>query len=166
MAAVAPVCAVAVTIADSDELAVTAVSAPFESPATALAKLDKSVLILVRAVAWVCRLVTSPFQAVNCPLWADWISETTALTSMLFPFNRLAALKLIPMSSFSFVSGCWRVVVGAQFRRLLEFPDNSALHAKFLVARHLQDHVLGFVQILNDYLALNRRILMHFDNIL
>jgi len=54
----------------------------------------------------------------------------------------------------------------AQFRRFLRFVGDSALHAKFLAARHLPDQVLGLIQLLNDYLVLNLSILMHFDNIL
>jgi len=49
---------------------------------------------------------------------------------------------------------------------LLEFLGDSVLHAKFLVARHLQDDVPGLVQMPNDYLALILRILVHFDYIL
>src|SRR5580698_10275857 len=168
MAAVAPVCAEALTISDSEEEAVTAVSAPFVpvSPCTALARFDKSPLMPLRSVACVCKLVTSPCQAVNCPLCASCISDTTAFTSIPFPFNRLAVLKLIPMSFLSFAYGCGGASAGAQFRRFLKFLRDSTLHAKFLVAGHLQDHVVGLVQILNDYLVLNLRILMHFDNIL
>src|SRR5208282_1742029 len=161
-------CAVAVTIADSEEVAVTAVSAPFApvSPCTAVAKLDKSVLIVPMAVACVCSVVTSACQAVNCPLWEASISDTIELTSMPFPFNRLAELKLIPMSFLPSGSGCRSGLAVAQFRRFFGLLCDSALHAKLLVARHLQDHVLGVVQVLNDYLVLNLRILVHFDYIL
>jgi len=47
----------------------------------------------------------------------------------------------------------------------LNFLGDSVLHAKFLLARHLPDHVLGLVQILNNYLVLSLRILVHFDYI-
>src|SRR5208282_3609820 len=87
-------------------------------------------------------------------------------TSMPFPFNRLAALKLIPMGLFSLASGCRGGLASPQFRRFRRVLGDSAFHAKFLAARHLQNHVPGLVQILNDYLVLNLRIPMHFNYIL
>src|SRR5208283_4277198 len=132
MAAVAPDWAVAVTIADKDEEAVTAVSAPVEKPVTAAARLDKSVLMPVMAFACVCRVVTSPCQTVNCPLCAVCNSVTTPLTSIPFPFSRFAVLKLIPMSFSSFACSCRHVIAGAQFRRLSDVLSYSALHGQFL----------------------------------
>src|SRR5271167_147968 len=129
----------------SDEPAASCVNTPLgsESACTAVCSADKSVLMLPIAVACVCRVVWSACQAVNCPLWAVWIWDTTEFTSIPLPFNRFAALKLIPMSFSPFASGCCGDLAGAQFRRFLRFLGDSALHAKFLVARHLQNHIPG-----------------------
>src|ERR1035438_558275 len=83
---------------------------------------------------------------------------------MPLPFNKLAALKLIPMSFPLIARGRSRVRGGAKFRRLLQFLGDSAFHTQLLIARHLQDHAFGLVQILR-YLVLTFRILMHFDYI-
>src|ERR1700722_1494242 len=152
-------------MADSDEEAVTAVSAPVLSPVTAVARFDKSVLMPLRAVAWVCRVVWSCCQTVNWPLCAAWISETTSFTSMPFPLSKLAVLKLIPTFVFSFASGVWGGSHSAQFSRLLEFLSDASFDIQFLGAGDLHDDTTSGVEILNDYLVLNVRILMHFDDI-
>ena len=59
---------------------------------------------------------------------------------MPLPLNKLAALKLIPMSFLFFAPAVAVSALAAQFRRLLQVLGDAVLHAQFFVAWHLQNH--------------------------
>ena len=166
-AGVAPVWAVAVTIADSDELAVTAVSAPFDKPRTALARLDKSVLMLVMAVACVWRLVTSPLPGGQLPALGRLDLGHHGIHIDAVATQQTGGVKANPHGVFSPSLAAAAVSSVARSFAAVESPGRFRVpRLSSSCARHLQNDVLGLVQILNDYLVLDLRILMHFDDIL